>query len=148
VVNVVTGRTAEISGALLVDRAVTAEFLAPLRERVAGLRLGPLVSRARQRSVVGHIDNALEQGAHVEFGGEDVPGPGSFVQPTVLTGVRVPVPGRGGLRPDRRQHHDVRVGRAPAVRWVPGLRVPFKEQGAEAMRFYTKVETFAIHIGS
>jgi phenylacetaldehyde dehydrogenase len=49
--------------------------------------MGPLVSRAQQQRVLTYIESGKAQGAQVLAGGEALPGPGSYVQPTVLTNV-------------------------------------------------------------
>ncbi len=49
--------------------------------------MGPLVSRAQQQRVLTYIESGKAQGAQVLVGGESLPGPGSYVQPTVLTDV-------------------------------------------------------------
>jgi acyl-CoA reductase-like NAD-dependent aldehyde dehydrogenase len=191
------GQRCTATSRLLVDRAVHDGFLPLLLAEIRKLRVGPLVSRAQQRSVVAHIDLAVKQGAVVELGGGEVPGPGCHVEPTVLTGVtadmdvwREEVFGPvlavrvvDGLDEAITAVNDTRYGLAAAVftdslaaahRFLAevdcgqiavntttsgwdvhqpfgGFRdsgSPFKEQGPEAMRFYTKVKTFAIHFGS
>lgn len=53
----------------------------------AAAAINPLVSRKQQRSVLGHIELARQQGARVVAGGVPVEGEGFFVQPTVLADV-------------------------------------------------------------
>jgi acyl-CoA reductase-like NAD-dependent aldehyde dehydrogenase len=50
--------------------------------------LGPLVSKSQRERVLGHVRNAVADGAHLLTGStEPVDGPGSFVLPTVFGGV-------------------------------------------------------------
>ena len=59
----------------------------------AATDLGPVVSDVQRRRVTGYIRAGIEDGARVLTGGGDVPGPGFFVEPTVLadttTGMKV-----------------------------------------------------------
>jgi phenylacetaldehyde dehydrogenase len=50
--------------------------------------MGPLISAGQQRRVLGYIESGREDGATVMTGGEALPGPGSYVRPTVITDVR------------------------------------------------------------
>jgi len=50
--------------------------------------LGPLVSREQQDRVCGYLDSGVREGARAAVGGRKVPGPGYFVEPTVLVDVR------------------------------------------------------------
>jgi acyl-CoA reductase-like NAD-dependent aldehyde dehydrogenase len=51
-------------------------------------RLGPQVSEAQMRSVLGYVDTGKKEGARLVCGGERPAGKGFFVRPTVFTGVR------------------------------------------------------------
>jgi aminobutyraldehyde dehydrogenase len=74
-------------------------FVAALSAAVATLRfndaedssndLGPLISERQRARVAGFVERAADQ-PHItiETGGEPVPGPGFFFQPTVLAGAR------------------------------------------------------------
>ncbi len=53
----------------------------------ADTEMGPLVSTVQQQRVLAYIQSGRAQGAEVLVGGEGLPGPGSYVQPTVLTNV-------------------------------------------------------------
>ncbi|GLW28014.1 aldehyde dehydrogenase [Actinoplanes regularis] len=190
------GQRCTATSRVLADRAIHDELLALLRAKVAGLRTGPLVSRAHRGSVLAYIAGAVERGARVESGGAAVPGPGCHVEPTLLTGVTpdmavwreevfgpvVAVRPIDGLDEAIAVVNDTRFGLAAAVftdslsaahRFLTevdcgqiavntttsgwdvhqpfgGFRdsgSAFKEQGAEALRFYTKVKTFAVHFG-
>ena len=49
--------------------------------------MGPLVSKKQQKRVMSYINSALAQGATIVAGGEAIEGPGSYVQPTVISDV-------------------------------------------------------------
>jgi succinate-semialdehyde dehydrogenase / glutarate-semialdehyde dehydrogenase len=49
-------------------------------------KIGPLVDRAHRRHVHGHVEGALDGGAHALVGGTVPDGPGAFYPPTVLIG--------------------------------------------------------------
>jgi betaine-aldehyde dehydrogenase/aminobutyraldehyde dehydrogenase len=50
------------------------------------IEMGPVVSAAQQRRVLGFVDRATSAGAHVLLGGSAGRGSGFFVEPTVVTG--------------------------------------------------------------
>ena len=68
---------------LLVAKAAGLTQGDPLAE---GVNLGPMVNAGQKRHVLGQVESAVREGARVLLGGE--PGPGNFVPPTVLSGVR------------------------------------------------------------
>ncbi|HUI63170.1 MAG TPA: aldehyde dehydrogenase family protein [Steroidobacteraceae bacterium] len=49
--------------------------------------MGPLVSKSQQTRVMDYIRSGQQQGATVAAGGKALDGPGSYVSPTILTGV-------------------------------------------------------------
>ena len=51
-------------------------------------QMGPLVSKAQQERVLGYIRSGEADGANVLVGGRSLPGPGAYVQPTILTDVK------------------------------------------------------------
>ncbi|MFV3073465.1 aldehyde dehydrogenase family protein [Niveispirillum fermenti] len=51
------------------------------------VNFGPLISAGHAARVVGHIDRAVADGAHLALGGGKLDRPGHFVPPTILTGV-------------------------------------------------------------
>jgi len=53
-----------------------------------GVAIGPMIDEAGREKVLAHIADARANGATVVEGGRAVEGPGYFVEPTVLTGVR------------------------------------------------------------
>ncbi|MBN7741889.1 aldehyde dehydrogenase family protein [Bacillus velezensis] len=68
-----------------------------LKERVSALKLGagmdsetdmgPLVSKKQQQTVLNYIDLGKKEGARLVAGGEEIPGKGFFVQPTIFADV-------------------------------------------------------------
>ncbi|MEZ3183076.1 aminobutyraldehyde dehydrogenase [Streptomyces pimonensis] len=82
---------------VIVDQAVHDEFVAALTQEVKGLTtgapddptvfFGPLNSATQLARVQEHLRN-LPSHAQVVTGGEALPGPGYFHQPTVVTGLR------------------------------------------------------------
>lgn len=50
-----------------------------------GVQVGPLIDSKAKQQVIGYIDRAVEQGAKIRFGGDDLGG--LFMQPTILTDV-------------------------------------------------------------
>ncbi|MEU8893527.1 aldehyde dehydrogenase family protein [Streptomyces sp. NPDC048442] len=82
---------------VIVDRSAHDAFVAALTEEAKGLTtgdpedssvfFGPLNSAAQLARVQEHL-HALPPHAQVVTGGEALPGPGYFHQPTVVTGLR------------------------------------------------------------
>jgi succinate-semialdehyde dehydrogenase/glutarate-semialdehyde dehydrogenase len=52
-----------------------------------GVQVGPLIDADAVSRIEGLLADASSRGATVLTGGERIPGPGNFLQPTVLTGV-------------------------------------------------------------
>ncbi|MCG7311166.1 aldehyde dehydrogenase family protein [Brachybacterium sp. ACRRE] len=52
------------------------------------IEVGPLISRTHRERVLAFIDRAQQDGARVAVGGSALPGPGFFVEPTVLVDVQ------------------------------------------------------------
>jgi phenylacetaldehyde dehydrogenase len=50
--------------------------------------MGPLISERQRERVLGYVASGLRDGAAVLAGGSALPGPGFFVQPTVMVGTR------------------------------------------------------------
>jgi gamma-glutamyl-gamma-aminobutyraldehyde dehydrogenase len=100
-INGIYGNMGEVCNAgsrLLLDKPIAKEFLARFIERGkdayrAGdpldptTNLGPLVTASHRARVMGYIDRGKSEGARLEFGGESPDLPGSFVNPTLFTGV-------------------------------------------------------------
>ncbi len=68
----------------LVVRAAAALKVGPPSEDVF---MGPLASEEQRRKVLAQIEDARVHGARVLLGGGARPGPGCFVEPTVITGI-------------------------------------------------------------
>jgi len=50
--------------------------------------MGPVIDARQQARIVDYIDGAVAEGATVALGGHALPGPGFWIEPTILTGVR------------------------------------------------------------
>ena len=99
--NGIYGNMGEVCNAgsrLLIDRPIAKEFLARVVERgrsayKAGdplnpaTNLGPLVTASHRSRVIGYIDRGRKEGAKLEFGGDSPDLAGSYVNPTLFTGV-------------------------------------------------------------
>jgi gamma-glutamyl-gamma-aminobutyraldehyde dehydrogenase len=100
-INGIYGNMGEVCNAgsrLLLDKPIAEEFLAKFTERGqkayrAGdpldpaTNLGPLVTAEHRRRVLGYIAKGQSEGARLAFGGDTPDMPGSFVNPTLFTGV-------------------------------------------------------------
>ena len=71
----------------------SSRFVAAVKEMVVGdpmlatTRLGPLARSDLRNTVRRQVEDAIKQGAHALTGGQVIPGPGYFFEPTVLTGL-------------------------------------------------------------
>jgi gamma-glutamyl-gamma-aminobutyraldehyde dehydrogenase len=100
-INGIYGNMGEVCNAgsrLLIDKSIAGDFLDRFIEvgrkaYVAGdpldpeTNLGPLVTSGQQARVLGYIRRGREEGAKLEFGGDQPAGPGSYVNPTLFSGV-------------------------------------------------------------
>jgi gamma-glutamyl-gamma-aminobutyraldehyde dehydrogenase len=100
-INGIFGNMGEVCNAgsrLLIDRPIAKEFLARFIERGkdayrAGdpldpsTNLGPLVTASHRTRVMNYIARGKSEGARLEFGGNSPELPGSFVNPTLFSGV-------------------------------------------------------------
>jgi acyl-CoA reductase-like NAD-dependent aldehyde dehydrogenase len=92
-----TGQTCIAGSRLLVHRAVRDELLDALVDRARTIvlgdplepatEMGPLANEQQLRSVRGHIDRALTDGANVVTGADDGGKGGLFLAPTIVDGV-------------------------------------------------------------
>lgn len=91
------GQACTAANRFLVHSSVAEEFSARVSERVAAMRvgrgteedvrIGPLIDENAIDKALRLVGDAVDKGAKVTTGGERIDGPGTFVQPTVLTGV-------------------------------------------------------------
>jgi succinate-semialdehyde dehydrogenase/glutarate-semialdehyde dehydrogenase len=91
------GQTCVCANRILVQESVMEEYSAKLAEAVRGLKvgngteegvtIGPLIDAAAADSVCSMIDEAVSKGAKVVLGGARSDLGGSFVDPTILSGV-------------------------------------------------------------
>jgi acyl-CoA reductase-like NAD-dependent aldehyde dehydrogenase len=76
----------------------SARYVAAVNELAVGdpmqptTRLGPLARSDLRDTVRRQVGDAIKQGARILTGGQVMPGPGYFFQPTVLTGLRHAAP--------------------------------------------------------
>ena len=101
-INGIYGNMGEVCNAgsrLLIDKPIAEAFVARFIERgrsayCAGdpldpaTNLGPLVTAAHRSRVVGYIERGKREGARLEFGGDTPDLPGSYVNPTLFSGVK------------------------------------------------------------
>jgi succinate-semialdehyde dehydrogenase/glutarate-semialdehyde dehydrogenase len=91
------GQTCVCANRILVQADIYDDFAVRLTSAVArqvvgngldeGVTIGPLINDAAVDKVMGHIDDARTHGAAVALGGKAHPRGGTFVEPTVLTGM-------------------------------------------------------------
>ncbi len=81
---------------IYVESSVAEDFTRRVVQRAAALSvgdptgevfMGPMAAESQRRRVLEQIDDARARGARVLLGGDALPGPGCFVQPTVVSGV-------------------------------------------------------------
>ncbi|MBF6416183.1 NAD-dependent succinate-semialdehyde dehydrogenase [Nocardia cyriacigeorgica] len=90
-----TGEACTAANRFLVHESLAEEFGRRLADALSGLTVGngldagtdvgPLIDAAAVTKVSALVDDATDRGARVLTGGKTVPGPGHFVEPTVLT---------------------------------------------------------------
>jgi phenylacetaldehyde dehydrogenase len=93
-----TGQVCVARSRMFVHQKVYHQVLAGVAAHVKHLKvgpnlapdsvLGPVVSKEQMEKIGGYVRSGREQGAEVVFGGGSVVGPGYFVEPTLLAGVR------------------------------------------------------------
>ncbi|WSE35155.1 NAD-dependent succinate-semialdehyde dehydrogenase [Amycolatopsis rhabdoformis] len=91
------GEACTAANRFLVHRSVAEEFSTLLAQRMAALavgpglesasQVGPVIDEAAREKLTGLVDDAVAQGAQIRTGGKPISGPGTFFEPTVLTGV-------------------------------------------------------------
>ncbi len=92
------GQACTSANRFLVHESVTAEFVEKVIARVRALRvgrgtdegvmIGPLIDEKAVAKVTNLVQDAVDRGATVEFGGSRTGHEGYFFEPTVITGVR------------------------------------------------------------
>ncbi|MCL2515999.1 MAG: NAD-dependent succinate-semialdehyde dehydrogenase [Microbacteriaceae bacterium] len=92
------GEACTAANRFLVQASVADEFAARITERVRALRvgrgtedgvtIGPLIEAKAVEKVQGLVEDAVAAGAALLAGGHAADGPGTFFEPTVLTGIR------------------------------------------------------------
>lgn len=80
-----------------VQEAVYAQFVEGFTERVNKMKvgnglddstqMGPMIHARRREAIMAFVDDAVQQGATLNTGGEAIAGPGYFYKPTVLSDV-------------------------------------------------------------
>jgi phenylacetaldehyde dehydrogenase len=93
-----SGQVCAAGSRLFVHRAVADRVFDGIAERARRLRvgpglepdaeMGPLISARQRERVLAYIESGRKQGAEVLAGGSALPGPGFFVQPTVMVNTR------------------------------------------------------------
>jgi succinate-semialdehyde dehydrogenase/glutarate-semialdehyde dehydrogenase len=91
------GQTCVCANRIYVQSGIYDRFAQKLAEAVKDLRvgngldkdtkIGPLIEEKAVKKVEEHVADALSKGAKIVIGGKRGAGPGTFYQPTVLTGV-------------------------------------------------------------
>jgi succinate-semialdehyde dehydrogenase/glutarate-semialdehyde dehydrogenase len=91
------GQTCVCANRIYVQSGIHDEFVRRFAERVSalevgdgatqGVEIGPLINADGMVKVEAHVEDALEQGAHIVCGGTTHPAGPNFYTPTVLTGV-------------------------------------------------------------
>ncbi|WP_062318087.1 NAD-dependent succinate-semialdehyde dehydrogenase [Demequina maris] len=92
------GQACTAANRFIVHAAVADEFARRVTARVSamkvgrgtedGVQIGPLIDDRAVATSLALVDDAVARGASVATGGSAVEGPGTFVEPTVVTGVR------------------------------------------------------------
>ncbi|MEA3151397.1 MAG: 4-(gamma-glutamylamino)butanal dehydrogenase, partial [Gammaproteobacteria bacterium] len=100
-INGIYGNMGEVCNAgsrLLIDKPIAKEFIARFIEKGRSMyragdpldpttNLGPMVTAAHRARVMSYITRGKSEGARLEFGGTSPDLPGSYVDPTLFTGV-------------------------------------------------------------
>jgi len=91
-----TGQVCAAGSRLFVHERIFDQVVEGVVERARALRvgagtdpatdMGPVVSEEQRKRVTGYIRAGIEDGARILTGGGQIPGPGYFVEPTVLAG--------------------------------------------------------------
>jgi len=81
----------------IVDEKVYDAFLEKLKARVEKIKvgpptdpenfMGPVINASSRKSILGYIEKGLKEGGRLLTGGGEAPGPGHYLQPTVIVDV-------------------------------------------------------------
>ena len=81
----------------IVDAKVYDAFLEKLKARVEKIKvgpttdpenfMGPVINASSKKSILGYIEKGLKEGGRLLTGGGEAPGPGQYLQPTVIADV-------------------------------------------------------------
>ncbi len=92
-----SGEACTAANRFIVHRAVAEEFTRRVTERVRemqvgrgtedGVAIGPLINEDAVEKAHTLVQDALTRGARLQIGGQEIEGPGTFYQPTVLSEV-------------------------------------------------------------
>jgi aldehyde dehydrogenase (NAD+) len=123
-----SGQSCQAGSRLLVQESIHDRFVQMLVDFVKSAKLGdpaapdtqigPIATRPQFEKILGYIDIAKKEGAHVAFGGASRPdlGSGQFIEPTIFTRVR----------------NDMRIAQEEVFGPVLAV-IPFKDE-ADAIR--------------
>lgn len=88
------GQACTAANRFIVARPIVDEFIRRVTERVKGMkvgrgteegvRIGPLIDKRAVQKTLELVADAKARGATIKIGGVEIPGPGSFVEPTVI----------------------------------------------------------------
>ena len=70
-----------------VHESVYDEFVAAAKERVASVKMGPMITDKARQFVLNLVKAAVADGAEIVCGGKAIKGPGYFMEPTILKNV-------------------------------------------------------------
>jgi succinate-semialdehyde dehydrogenase/glutarate-semialdehyde dehydrogenase len=92
------GQACTAANRFLVHDSLAAEFVDRVTDKVTGMtvgrgtepevQIGPLINAGAVQKADALVRDATSRGAEVRIGGHPVDGPGTFYEPTVITGVR------------------------------------------------------------
>ena len=95
---VYSGQVCESGTRALVPADLHDEFVGRLVARASTIQLGPtrdwdtdmgpVIDARQQARIIDYVNGAVAEGATVALGGNALPGPGFWIEPTILTGVR------------------------------------------------------------
>ena len=91
------GQCCNSGSRILVQESIAERFVAAVVERsklvkvgdplLAGVQVGAITTDKQLATILSHIEGARRAGATLALGGAQLPGPGMYIEPTVITGV-------------------------------------------------------------